>query len=433
MNLDSIEEFSNITQKNLKVTEEEKHCDKCAKDFAEKGGCKGKYDAPKDCKKPECLKYAEKYCTEQYGLLKDVKVPPSTDEDAKDITFFPKKKRTKESCVLEFVKKGGCEGKFKLPNGCKDEETKSLVADYCSEYEGTEINKTELFSQSTSSNLAPPTQKKTRKHTHKTKEQFGDGRQICTGGGCSGGNCWHWGICDCGWNGCRHGCHRTCSPRICVPRVCVPDVGHAAWHVAEEARKEAERIALEIKRAAEALAREMKRLGEFFKGLDLLKEIKKLLPSEKDIMNALNLGAMFDKISKDLGLAKIMDSVKKPFDDVANEVKKIPESFDKIVQDIKNFDPMEMLGINNIGKAITNIFKDLMNMFKDGVISIFKFCIDAVTTILRPFTMLFVKFIKWLDLGTYFNYGSIFVNVIILMGFMSSIGSMLTTYSTFMF
>ena len=72
-------------------------------------------------------------------------------------------------------------------------------------------------------------------------------------------------------------------------------------------------------------------------------------------------------------------------------------------------------------------------MFKDGVISIFRFCIDAVTTILRPFTMLFVKFIKWLDLGTYFNYGSIFVNVIILMGFISSIGSMLTTYSTFMF
>jgi len=269
MNLDSIEEFSNITQKNLKVSEEEKHCDKCAKDFAEKGGCEGKYDAPKNCKKPQCLKHVQKYCTEQYGLLKDVKVPPSP-EHKKDITFFPKK-RTKESCIFEFVKKEGCQGKFKLPNDCKDEETKSLVADYCSEYEGTELNQTELFSQSGSSNLVPPP-KKPRKHIHKSKEKFGDERQVCTGGGCTGGDCWHWGVCcdcSCGWGGCncncRHNCHKTCNPRICVPKVCVPDVAHAAHHVKEEAERVARELERKIREAAEALAREMKKLGEFFK------------------------------------------------------------------------------------------------------------------------------------------------------------------------
>ena len=410
MNLDSIEEFSNITQKKLKVSEEEKHC---AKDFAEKGGCEGKN--PKKCKKPECLKYTEKYYTEQYGLLKNVKVPPSP-EHKKYITFFPKKKRSKESCILEFVKKEGCQGKFKLPNDCKDEETKSLVMDYCSEYEeGTELNKTELFSQgSRSSNLVPPPQKKkSQKRTHK-KEKFGHEKQHCTGGHCEN-PCGGWGNCQ-----------------VCSPRVCVPDVGHAAWHVEQQAIIEKRKLEEELKKAAEALEKELKQLGEFFEGVDLLNEIKKRLPSEQDIMNNLNLGAASEKVSKDLALDKIVDSLKKPLDDLNKEIEKIPESFDKIVQDIKSLDPIEILGMNNIKNTITNIFKELMIMFKDGVISGFKLSIDTTLIILKPITTVIVEFIKWLELETYFNYATIFVNIVITVLLLSTIRDLYKTMNILM-
>lgn len=48
--------------KNLNVAEE-KHCDKCAKDFAENGGCEGKYEPPDNCKKPECESIAKDVCS----------------------------------------------------------------------------------------------------------------------------------------------------------------------------------------------------------------------------------------------------------------------------------------------------------------------------------------------------------------------------------
>ena len=65
--------------KNLKLTEEEKHCDKCAKDFAEKGGCEGKYEPSDDCKKSECLPIVNDVC---YTEGKKKKIIPESFENS---------------------------------------------------------------------------------------------------------------------------------------------------------------------------------------------------------------------------------------------------------------------------------------------------------------------------------------------------------------
>ena len=66
-------------------------------------------------------------------------------------------------------------------------------------------------------------------------------------------------------------------------------------------------------------------------------------------------------------------------------------------------------------------------MFKDGVISGFKLSIDTTLIILKPITTVIVEFIKWLELETYFNYATIFVNIVITVLLLSTIRDLYKT------
>ena len=175
--------------------------------------------------------------------------------------------------------------------------------------------------------------------------------------------------------------------------------------------------------------REMKRLTEmlnaaknFVDRFDVAGSIK---IDPQALLNKLNLDREFKKMIKNIGIEDLIDSLKQPLEGVKNEINKIPQSFEKIANEIgdmgKNLP--KLLRLDKVGDGILKLLKQMFGTLMDAVSPFFKWIINVVIFMLKPFARIFLWLYKKLKVKTVF--GSIYalMFMMIFLGLMSDIWS----------
>lgn len=215
-------------------------------------------------------------------------------------------------------------------------------------------------------------------------------------------------------NGSHEHCHNPCG-RWHNCRICSPDLVHLGWHKIQDAARAA-------KEAAEKLTRQIKEVERFDIGGEI---INKLNINPQALLNKLNLEGEFKKIIKNLRIEDLVNSLKQPIEGVKNEVNKIPQNFEKIVNEIgemgKNLP--KLLRLDKVGDGILKLLKQMFGTLMDAVSPFFKWIINVVIFMLKPFARIFLWFYKKLKVKTVF--GSIYalMFMMIFLGLMSDIWS----------
>ena len=181
--------------------------------------------------------------------------------------------------------------------------------------------------------------------------------------------------------------------------------------------------------AMHGLMREMDRLREmlnaaknFVDRFDVAGSIK---IDPQALLNKLNLDGEFKKMIKNIGIEDLIDSLKQPIEGVKNEINKIPQSFEKIANEIgdmgKNLP--KLLRLDKVGDGILKLLKQMFGTLMDAVSPFFKWIINVVIFMLKPFARIFLWLYKKLKVKTVF--GSIYalMFMMIFLGLMSDIWS----------
>ena len=181
--------------------------------------------------------------------------------------------------------------------------------------------------------------------------------------------------------------------------------------------------------AMHGVMREMKRLTEmlnaaknFVDRFDVAGSIK---IDPQALLNKLNLDREFKKMIKNIGIEDLIDSLKQPLEGVKNEINKIPQSFEKIANEIgdmgKNLP--KLLRLDKVGDGILKLLKQMFGTLMDAVSPFFKWIINVVIFMLKPFARIFLWLYKKLKVKTVF--GSIYalMFMMIFLGLMSDIWS----------
>jgi len=181
--------------------------------------------------------------------------------------------------------------------------------------------------------------------------------------------------------------------------------------------------------AMHGVMREMKRLTEmlnaaknFVDRFDVAGSIK---IDPQALLNKLNLDREFKKMIKNIGIEDLIDSLKQPLEGVKNEINKIPQSFEKIANEIgdmgKNLP--KLLRLDKVGDGILKLLKQMFGTLMDAVSPFFKWIINVVIFMLKPFARIFLWLYKKLKVKTVF--GSIYalMFMMIFIGLMSDIWS----------
>ena len=300
----------------------------------------------------------------------------------------------------EFIKKddvlGNCKSYHIKKSKCNFPDCESQINNFCNEQMELIRNKD-----------IPGIKKSQRKFKKKLKkmnldhyfikdfETFGDGDH-------------------CKWHGCDWG-HIGDHTRRAAEE--------AARAAAREARRVAEAAAKEAKRVAEAAKRALEKAAKnFVDRFDVAGSIK---IDPQALLNKLNLDREFKKMIKNIGIEDLIDSLKQPLEGVKNEINKIPQSFEKIANEIgdmgKNLP--KLLRLDKVGDGILKLLKQMFGTLMDAVSPFFKWIINVVIFMLKPFARIFLWLYKKLKVKTVF--GSIYalMFMMIFLGLMSDIWS----------